>query len=105
MPILLSIAAELWAGLERDWPKLSASERGEALAYLRKGSQDPMSPALYARLLDIPAETAQEFADLEAVEGYRARMNARIGAYLGVMSDALLLDAIFNSGAVNSPDQ
>lgn len=105
LPFIFTIAAELQAGVAQNWRTLSESERAEIFAYLEKGSQDPMSPALYAKLLDIPLASAREFADLEALEGYRARMNARINAYLGVTSDALLLQSIFNSGALEELDE
>jgi hypothetical protein len=54
MPRYFRETAALWAGIRREWPKLSAEQKRQVRAYAAKGSMAPMDDyKLYGKLLDL----------------------------------------------------
>jgi hypothetical protein len=56
MDMYLREPAELWAGIQREWPNLSTEQKRKVRAYAAKGYLAPMGMdeyKLYARLLDL----------------------------------------------------
>jgi hypothetical protein len=55
--------AELWAGIQREWPNLSAGEKRQVRAYVTHAHMAPMDDyKLYGRLLDIDDSEAFQHA-------------------------------------------
>lgn len=74
LPIGLCIAAELWAGVQRDWTALSSEQREQVFTYLRAGPQAPMPAQLYARLLDLSLHEGQQIANIDHDDGHQQDM-------------------------------
>lgn len=65
MPVMLTLAAEFRAGLEREWPRLSDRERQHVRTYLQRGKTDTLQEVLLARLLSIPVSQALKIQQAE----------------------------------------
>ncbi len=98
MPIRLVLAAEIRAGLEREWPELGHSDRERVRRYLRDGAANPMPEALFARLLKLDPADVRGLQAAASVDDQLARMWADLDRQLGAQGDALVtksaLDAV-----------
>jgi hypothetical protein len=61
--------AALWAGIQREWPKLSAEQKRKVRAYVTHGHMAPMDEVkLYGRLLDLDDAEAFKHAAADTNE-------------------------------------
>ncbi len=75
MPILFGAAAELWAGLQREWKALSANEKQIVRDYIQRKSIKPMPVHLYSRLFGLSEDQARQLQNYERVKAWSARMS------------------------------
>jgi hypothetical protein len=80
----LQEAAELWAGIRREWPNLSVEQKGQVRAYAGKGYMAPMTEYLYGKLLDL--------------NQYEASTHFNVDADLFMMGAQVELDSIYFLG-------
>ncbi|MEM8779598.1 MAG: hypothetical protein AAGF26_12150 [Cyanobacteria bacterium P01_G01_bin.49] len=65
MPMLFVIAAELWAGIQRDWSSLSVTEQQSVRDYIQHKSNKPMPLPLYSRLVGFSMDQAKIIQNAE----------------------------------------
>jgi hypothetical protein len=80
-------AAELWLGVQQAWPSLTAQERQAVRSYAAKGVQQPMTGAMYARILGIDRVNGdslreQELAVLSPGSARKERMHRFMDSYI-----------------------
>jgi|GEM_PF-6912260 hypothetical protein len=97
MPILFGVAAELWAGVQREWPALNANERQIVRDYIQHKSAKPMSVNLYSRLLGLSSAQAKEILTSERVEGQSTRLWGKLSRYLDLMGQSASNNEIIRS--------
>jgi hypothetical protein len=57
LTIIGVFSAELWLGVKQAWPSLSADERRAVRAYAGQGVRQPLTGAMYARVLGVDRAT------------------------------------------------
>lgn len=82
MPIMFVTAAELWAGIQRNWSSLSASEQQSVRDYIQYKSDKPIPVHLYSRLSGLPVNQAQIVQNYEQLDGTKNI----VSSYLDLMS-------------------
>jgi hypothetical protein len=91
MPQFYGEAAAFWAGVQREWPKLSADQKSMARAYAARMWRVQMPAEMYGRLWDLsPQASLRRQADDASV---RIAAITDINASLGNL--ARVMDAIF----------
>lgn len=97
MPLIYSAAAEIWAGIRREWPSLTASERQIVRDYARHGPSRPLTLALYGRIFGLGEAQAHEIQALDARDRQLAEIRGMLSRYVGVMGDALITQNLIQS--------
>jgi hypothetical protein len=84
MPLYFSLAAELWAGIQREWPTLSARERQSVRDYIQLKSSQSLPLPLYRRLLGLSDVDARQLQASERLERWSAKMSNMVSNYIRV---------------------
>ena len=95
-------AAVYWAGLQREWPKLSAQERKAVRQYRMTGSLNPLPISLYRRLFGVSENDARQLYAADKKGNVHTGMNKTLSRYLDlmgrVMSSQPVIDATQDVG-------
>lgn len=81
MPEFMTLAAALWAGLQREWPEMDRDEKLAARDYVRYGAMRPMPRPLYVRLIGLSENQAADLRARDITAAGFARMSNRLGEF------------------------
>lgn len=90
MPILFIAAAEFWAGIQRDWPSLSATERQSVRDYIQYQSDKPMPVHLYSQLLGLTKDGARKTRYNDQLDS----INSLLSRFMRVQGQAVITNTV-----------
>lgn len=102
IPMYLALAAELWSGLEREWPRLKNAERRAVRRTVHRRSLIPLKRRLLVRLIGVSEKEAKKLYAMEvnsrnATRRWRSRFGAISSAAVRAAGMAATTNVIVNA--------
>ncbi|MEO1017767.1 MAG: hypothetical protein AAFY56_08745 [Pseudomonadota bacterium] len=94
MPLIYSAAAEIWAGIRREWPLLDKDQRQMVRDYSRHGLAKPMTLEFYSRIFGLPEDQAQQVLERDQYLRQLAALRNDLSHWADALGDTIVQQSI-----------